>query len=299
MKTETKSSSLLHGDPLGEEPGLGALTLPGYLREIASRFAQREALMMRTAGGVERWTYDDLWERSMGVARALVAIGLGKDGRVGILMTNRAELLSSVFGTALAGGVAVMLNTFSTAVELEYMLQASSASVLLFEGMVLKKDFAALLGGLEPGIAEGVPGRLESTKFPFLRHLAVVGATQAAGAVESWANFLARGAVTPPALVAAIADSVRPTDTAALFFSSGSTARPKGIFSAQRAIAIQLWRMGRLFNLSGDVRSWTPNGLFWSGNFATVMGTTLSTFRCSGRIRQSSSRKHPTGIALT
>jgi fatty-acyl-CoA synthase len=281
MKTETKSSSLLHGDPLGEEPGLGALTLPGYLREIASRFAQREALMMRTAGGVERWTYDDLWERSMGVARALVAIGLGKDGRVGILMTNRAELLSSVFGTALAGGVAVMLNTFSTAVELEYMLQASSASVLLFEGMVLKKDFAALLGGLEPGIAEGVPGRLESTKFPFLRHLAVVGATQAAGAVESWANFLARGAVTPPALVAAIADSVRPTDTAALFFSSGSTARPKGIFSAQRAIAIQLWRMGRLFNLSGDVRSWTPNGLFWSGNFATVMGTTLS---CGGAL---------------
>ena len=147
MKTEAQGSSLLHGDPLGEEPGLGALTLPGYLREIASRFAHREALMMRTAGGVERWTYDDLWECSMDVARALVAIGLGKDGRVGILMTNRAELLSSVFGTALAGGVAVMLNTFSTAVELEYMLQASSASVLLFEGKVLKKDFAALLRG--------------------------------------------------------------------------------------------------------------------------------------------------------
>ena len=87
--------------------------------------------------------------------------------------------------------------------------------------------------------------------------------------------------MTPPALVQAIADSVRPTDTAALFFSSGSTARPKGIFSAQRAIAIQLWRMGRLFNLSGDVRSWTPNGLFWSGNFATVMGTTLS---CGGAL---------------
>ncbi len=281
MKTEAQDSSLLHGDPLGEEPGLGALTLPGYLREIASRFAQREALMMRTVGGVERWTYDDLWERSMGVARALVAIGLGKDGRVGILMTNRAELLSGVFGTALAGGVAVMLNTFSTAVELEYMLQASSASVLLFEGKVLKKDFAAMLGGLEPGIAEGVPGGLKSTKFPFLRHLAVVGATRAAGAVESWANFLARGAVTPPALVDALADSVRPTDTAALFFSSGSTARPKGILSAQRGIAIQLWRMGRLFNLSGDVRSWTPNGLFWSGNFATVMGTTLS---CGGAL---------------
>jgi len=278
---KAKRPSLVHGAPLSEEPGLGALTLPGYLREIASRFAQREALMMRTAGGVERWTYSDLWERSMELARALVAIGLGKDGRVGILMTNRPELLSSVFGTSLAGGVAVMLNTFSTAVELEYMLQASSVSVLLFEGKVLKKDFAAMLGQLEHRIADGEPGQLKSTRFPFLRHLAVVGATPAGGAVESWANFLARGAVTPPALVAAIADSVRPTDTAALFFSSGSTARPKGICSAHRGIAIQLWRMGRLFNLSGDVRSWTPNGLFWSGNFATVMGTTLS---CGGAL---------------
>jgi fatty-acyl-CoA synthase len=280
-RPKARLPSLIYGPPLSEEPGLGTLTLPGYLRDIAGRFAQREALMMRTAGGVERWTYSDLWERSMEVARALVAIGLGKDGRVGILMTNRPELLSSVFGTALAGGVAVMLNTFSTAVELDYMLQASSVSVLLFEGKVLKKDFAAMLGGLEPGITDGEPGRLKSTRFPFLRHLAVVGATAAGGAVQSWADFLARGAVTPLALMAAIADSVRPPDTAALFFSSGSTARPKGILSAQRGIAIQLWRMGRLFDLSGDVRAWTPNGLFWSGNFATVMG---STFSCGGAL---------------
>jgi fatty-acyl-CoA synthase len=63
MKTEANTSSLLHGDPLSEEPGLGAQTLPGYLREIASRYARREALMMRTAGVDERWSYGDLWER--------------------------------------------------------------------------------------------------------------------------------------------------------------------------------------------------------------------------------------------
>ena len=42
----------------------------------------------------------------MEVARALVASGLGKDGRVGILMTNRPEHVAAAFGTALAGGVA-------------------------------------------------------------------------------------------------------------------------------------------------------------------------------------------------
>ena len=89
------------------EPGLGALTIPGYLREVAdaSPSARRSSGARRS--GVVRWTYATLWERSVEVARALIACGVGKDGRVGILMTNRPEYLAAVFGTALAGGVIV------------------------------------------------------------------------------------------------------------------------------------------------------------------------------------------------
>ena len=110
----SNEASIVSGMPLGAEPGLGALTVPGYLREVTTRFAEREALVWRAEGGVERWTYATLWERSVEVARALVACGVGKDGRVGILMTNRPEHLAAAFGTALAGGVIVPLNTFST-----------------------------------------------------------------------------------------------------------------------------------------------------------------------------------------
>lgn len=273
--------SIVSGIALSEEPGLGAMTLPGYLREVTSRHAGREALVMHQADGTVRWSYADLWARSMEVARALVAIGVGKDSRVGILMTNRPEWLSAMFGTALAGGVGVMLNTFSTAQELEYLLKASSVSVLLFEGLVVRKDFTAMLGAIEPAILDSEPGQLRSIKFPFLRHLAVVGTCPPGFAVESWARFLARGEAVPPALVEATAASVLPTDNGALFFSSGSTAQPKGIFNAHRGIAIQLWRWGRMFSLSGDVRSWTPNGFFWSGNFGTVLGTTLT---CGGSL---------------
>ena len=46
----------------------------------------------RTGTGAVRWTYATLWERSLEVARALVACGVGKDGRVGILMTNRPDI---------------------------------------------------------------------------------------------------------------------------------------------------------------------------------------------------------------
>ena len=78
------------------------------------------------------------------------------------------------------------------------------------------------------------------------------------------------------ALVLARAAGVQPSDTAVLFFSSGSTSKPKGILSCHRAVAIQLWRFGRIYDLEGDVRSWTANGFFWSGNFGMIVGGTFS-----------------------
>ncbi len=152
--------SIVSGPPLSDEPGLGALTLPGFLREVTQTYGEREALVWRTADGVTRWTYAQLWERAIEVARALRGCGLGKDARVGVLMTNRPEWLAAVFGTSLAGGVAVTLSTFSTPSELDYLIQASAVSVLLFERRVVSKDFAAILAELEPAIGTSQPGAL-------------------------------------------------------------------------------------------------------------------------------------------
>jgi fatty-acyl-CoA synthase len=272
-------ASIVSGIPLRAEPELGALSIPGYLREVTSRFAEREALVWRTRSGVERWTYATLWERSVEVARALIACGVGKDARVGILMTNRPEYLAAAFGTALAGGVIVTLNTFSTPPELEHLLGASSVSVLLFERRVANKDFAAILGELEPAIQAAEPGRLLSTRFPFLRRLVMVDPTKESAeerAIEPWPDFLRRGSATPSAVVEARAATVMPADVGALFFSSGTTSKPKGILHSQRAVVIQWWRWPRLMGVGDDVRGWTANGFFWSGNFSMVIGSTLS-----------------------
>jgi acyl-CoA synthetase (AMP-forming)/AMP-acid ligase II len=269
--------SIVRGAPLSEEPGMGTLTLAGFIHEVTERFAEREALVQRRAdGSVERWTYRDLWDRSMEMARALVACGLGKGERVGILMTNRAELLSAIFGTALAGGVAAPLSTFSTPHELELIVSGAACSLLLLERHVLKKDFAEMLCGIEPAIGKALPGKLASLKFPFLRHLAMVDGEGPMGAIEPLTGFLARGEATSVELVDARAATVSPADPGVLFFSSGSTNKPKGILSAHRAVSIQLWRMGNQQRLGDDVRSWTPNGFFWSGNFAMVVGGTLT-----------------------
>jgi fatty-acyl-CoA synthase len=273
--------SIVRGIPLSAEPGLGALTLPGYFREVTTRFAEREALVMyKPDGSVERWIYHELWERAMTVARALTACGVGKDTRVGVLMTNRMEWVASMFGVGLAGGVAVVLSTFSTQPEFEYLLQASAVSILLFERNVLKKDFGAMLHAMEPKIERAEPGHLASLKFPFLRRLAVLD-EGGAGAVEAWRQFLDHGRATSPTQIDARAAGVKPADPAALFFSSGSTGKPKGILSAHRGVAIQCWRWARMFGLGDDVRTLTANGFFWSGNFGMALGATLS---CGGAI---------------
>ncbi|CAN7247716.1 AMP-binding protein [Phenylobacterium sp. LjRoot219] len=269
--------SIVRGAPLSEEPGLGSLTLSGFLREVTGRFAEREALVHRRPDGtVERWSYSQLWDRSVEVAKALVAGGLGKGERVGVLMTNRAEFLASVFGTALAGGVASPLSTFSTPHELEHLVASSACSVLLLERQVLKKDFAQILCDLDPAIAGTAPGGLASARFPFLQHLAMIDAEAPLGAIETWADFLRRGAEVSSTQLEARAATVAPADPGVLFFSSGSTNKPKGILSAHRGVSIQLWRMRRQQGLGEGVRTWTANGFFWSGNFSMVVGGTLA-----------------------
>lgn len=268
--------SIVFGPPLSDEPGLGTLTLPGFLREVTQMYGERDALVWRTADGVTRWTYAQLWERAIEVARALRQCGLGKDARVGVLMTNRPEWIAAVFGTALAGGVAVTLSTFSTLPELDYLIRASAVSVLLFERRVLLKDFAAILAELEPAIGTSRPGTLESAQYPFLRRLALLG--EPAPGIEAWDEFLASGHKEPRELVEATAAQVVPSDAAVLFFSSGSTSKPKGVLSAHRGVCIQLWRFRRMYGFSPDdhVRGWTANGFFWSGNFTMVLGSTLA-----------------------
>jgi fatty-acyl-CoA synthase len=273
-----KRLSIVRGPPLSGEPGLGELTLSGFIRQVTQRYSDREALaQLMPDGAVQRWSYQKLWDRCVEVGKALVACGLGKGERVGVLMTNRAEFLSSVFGTALAGGVATPLSTFSTPHELEYLLVSSACSVLLLERHVLKKDFVQVLGNLDPEICRVRPGKLASLKFPFLRYLAMVDSEEPlVGALEDWESFLARGTGVSLAQLEARATSVCPADPGVLFFSSGSTDKPKGILSAHRGVSIQLWRMRRQQGLGDDVRAWTANGFFWSGNFAMVVGGTLS-----------------------
>ena len=272
--------SFAHGISLADETGCGPLTRGGYLQEVTRRHGPAEAAVIHLADRSERWTYNDLWHHSRQVARALRSSGVGKGTRVGILMTNRLEFLSCLFGTALAGGVATAISTFFTAPELDEVLRASGCSVLLMERRVLKKDFVEILAELEPQVVSSKPGKLASTRFPFLRHVASVDDETDHGAVQGWQAFLARGDVVPPAVIEGAAAAVTPADPGVLFFSSGSTGKAKGILTAHRSVCLQLWRWKQWYGLTDPPRTWSANGFFFSGNFSMTLGAALSSGGC-------------------
>ena len=88
---------------------------------------------------------------------------------------------------------------------------------------------------------------------------------------------------SPRELVEAGAAAVEPSDAAVLFFSSGSTSKPKGILSAHRGVCIQMWRFRRMYGFEPHdmIRCWAANGFFWSGNFGMSLATTLA---CGGAL---------------
>ncbi|WP_373077612.1 class I adenylate-forming enzyme family protein [Zhongshania sp.] len=287
IKAQTAAMSLYAAPPLAEEPGIGALSIPGYLREVSERYRDSEAVVMHGVDGVQRWTYQDLWARSVEVAKALIASGVSKGSRVGILMTNRPEYLSALFGTAMAGGEFVVLSTFSTPSEMEHMLSVSGISVLLLEDQVLKKDFVDVINGLEPKVLSAAAGEIYSEKFPFLKSLVWLRGVTAEGATErdpasipayeSWQSFLAKAQGISDGVVEARAQTVHPADAGGVFFSSGTTSLPKAIRQSQRAFTLQFWRWPRLWNLQEPARCWTGNGFFWAGPMTIVVGNALST----------------------
>ena len=273
--------SIVQGGPLGEEPGLGALTLPGYLREVTGRYAPREALVMHEPdGSVERWSYAELWDRALEVARALIACGVGQgqprrrpdDQPAGVALGRLRH------GAGRWRGVAS-----------QHVLHAGGARAPA--AGLRRLDPALRAPGPEEGLRRDPdragtgdrrsPARASSPRasFPTCDAWPWSGAGARRGDREL-VRLPGPRRVGRPRARSRGPSAVKPADPGVLFFSSGSTGKPKGILNAHRGVAIQCWRCGASLALGDDVRCWTANGFFWSGNFAMALGGTLSAGGC-------------------
>ena len=277
-----QSLSIVSGPSLSDEPGLGTLTLPGFLRDVTSMYGDREALAFRSADGITRWTYADLWERAIEVACALRASGVGKDTRVGVLMTNRPEWLSAFFGISLAGGVAVTLSTFSTPAELEYLTQRRQAlQCCCSNEQVLKTDFARVLSDLAPEIGRR-PRRVAIRQIPVISAISPRSAMRVAR--HRHVGRLPRKRERSTARIG-LCDGGRGAPKRhrrAVLFLRARRAGQK-VYSAR--IAEWPSKCGgfaecAVFAPDDNIRCWSANGYFWSGNFVMSLGATLAAGGC-------------------
>ncbi|MFD2089968.1 class I adenylate-forming enzyme family protein [Blastococcus deserti] len=84
-----------------------------------------------------RLTYRELWDAAARVAGGLRAAGVRRGDRVAIRLGNGVDWVLGFFGTLMAGGVAVPVNTRFTDAEARYVVEDSGARVVLEPGAPL------------------------------------------------------------------------------------------------------------------------------------------------------------------
>ena len=191
---------------MDERPEAGVRTLPALLAARArSTPGAPFVLFDDLRGQVTTRTYREFDRETNRVAHLLGRLGVRRGDTVTLLLANCLEFLALWFGAAKLGGVIVPVNTASSASELEYLV-AHSESRLIF----------TQADGLD--LARHVRGRC-----PRVEEVVVCGAG-APSALVDFGRLVAHCPESPPE-----APSPSPTDEAAILYTSGTTARPKGV----------------------------------------------------------------------
>lgn len=112
---------------------------------LASRAAALRDLPFVTFEGVT-WSYADTLRHAEVAARALIDMGCKRGTFVGMMLDNHLEFLSAWFGTALAGGVHVPINTEYRGEILKRVLADIRARVMVCESHLLPNLYAAMDG---------------------------------------------------------------------------------------------------------------------------------------------------------
>ena len=206
--------------PSSTAPRLAALveTIPSaVLASIAAR-CDAEAVVESD----RRVTYRQLGELVSTSTRAMMAAGVGSGDRVAIWAPNGLGWIVAALGAQSAGAAIVPINTRFKGAEAAYVLATAKAVMLVTTVGFLGTDSVGMLGAAE------VP-------LPNLRRIVLLEGSAGVGdapqhtAVEPWHAFVERADGVSVAAATERQQSVRPTDTSDVLFTSGTTGRPKGV----------------------------------------------------------------------
>jgi acyl-CoA synthetase (AMP-forming)/AMP-acid ligase II len=182
-------------------------------------------------------SYRQLFQHVQHCASALRSIGLQRGDRVAIYADNSPEAVIALWATLWAGGIFVLINPQTKADKLKYLLEKSSAKVLVSDEH-LKAEFQDILPACKSLAA------VLCSNLPIQR--ADQGPRQPP--MKSFWEEL-RAAQPLATAVACI-----PLDVAAIIFTSGSTGFPKGVTMTHQAMVFARDSIMEYLRLGPDER---------------------------------------------
>lgn len=168
------------------------------LRRSAARFPSKPAVLWQD----QSLSYRELDEAANRLAHALLAAGVAKGGKIGIVCRNRIEYAVAFFGVARSGAVLVNVSTLYQPDELAYVLDKADVTLLFYEDIFADK-------------IDAVRGRL-----PKLERCIRIGE---GGGDQHFADFARAGQAHEPQV------ELLPTDPFCMTYTGGTTGRPKGV----------------------------------------------------------------------
>jgi fatty-acyl-CoA synthase len=201
-----------------------ALTPTAFLHRAAHVFRDRVGVV----DGDVRFTYANFLARCLRFAGALRAIGVASGDRVAVLAGNSHVLLAAHYAVPFAGAVLVALNTRITATDIAYILRHAGVTVLIVDDEL--RDTA------EQARAQADPA------------LRMVRAGGSDDELE-------------PLVAAAMPFECKVTDERSMLainYTSGTTARPKGVVYHHRGAYLQALAMALHMGITSDsIYLWT------------------------------------------
>jgi crotonobetaine/carnitine-CoA ligase len=237
-------------------------------------------------------TYRALQERSRAAANVLLGLGIGPGDRVAVFMGTSPEWVTLWFGLSRIGAIAVPINTAYRGDFLANQLRDSATVMIAVDRSLADRVFS-------------IAGDVPTLRAVLLREDGKAGAGAGAGAPPHLTVYpitlLEEG---DPARVEGGPD-LPPFPVGAIFSTSGTTGRSKGVLSTQHYLLHAAQSMVELWDLQPGEVIHGPLPLFHLSAVGTVLGPMLaggtgildSTFSVSAtwdRVR----RYQANGIAL-
>ncbi|RZN10010.1 ATP-dependent acyl-CoA ligase [Bradyrhizobium genosp. SA-3] len=177
------------------------------LSTILARQAERYGDRVLLVAGQTRWTYAQTAAIAAASAQTLIEAGIKSGDRVALMCSNRPEFLQVYLGCAWLGAITVPINTALRGLQLAHIFRNSRPALLVAE--------AGFLAAIETVGTEAALPPLVWT-------------------IDQVAEAPRIAVVPLPALASiAPAGAVRPGDTVAILYTSGTTGPAKGVCCPQ------------------------------------------------------------------